>query len=191
MQPLGCTSTARRLAPDVKMPRLGEARLSVVRTVRCGTAASGACARRMGGFQMHVFGRVRANALWGRRGGGQRRSNGSPTPGIRTAAAMILVALAVPLAASAGSSGKSASAKGPVVEQQLLARARANPAAILSVIVQGRGSLNSAGVANKVARVTGARPGVAGVKRQFRTVNGVSAQLTGAQLLALAADPSL
>jgi len=77
------------------------------------------------------------------------------------------------------------------VQQQLLEKARANPGATLSVIVQGRGSLKSAGVANKVLSAAGARPGGARVKRQFVTISGVSADLTGAQLLQLAGDPSL
>src|SRR5919198_69593 len=143
---------------------------------------------------MHFSRGVRSNALWGRRGGDQRsRAGASVGPRRRRGllGTIAVVALVVPIAAVAAGPATTRAAKGPVVQQQLLEKARANPGATLSVIVQGRGSLNSVGVANKVLRATGARPGGARVKRQFVTISGVSADLTGAQLLELAADPSL
>ena len=141
---------------------------------------------------MHFSRGVRSNALWGRRGGDQRRRGGVGASARRARLISTFggLALIVPLAAAAGA-GTTRAAPGPVVQQQLLEQARANPSAKLNVIVQGKGSLKSAGVANKVLRATGAPPGVARVKRQFVTISGVSAELTGAQLLALAADPSL
>src|SRR5919197_1277636 len=143
---------------------------------------------------MHFSRGVRSNALWGRRGGDQRsRAGASVGPRRRRGllGTIAVVALVVPIAAVAAGPATTRAAKGPVVQQQLLEKARANPGATLSVIVQGRGSLNSVGVANKVLRATGARPGGARVKRQFVTISGVAADLTGAQLLQLAADPSL
>jgi subtilisin family serine protease len=133
---------------------------------------------------MNVSGGVRSNALWGRRGGEQRRSRSG-----RLAAALAVMALAVPLGAAAGQ--PAAAPKGPVVQQQLLDQARANPNAVLSVIVQGKGSVKSVGVANKILSVTGTHPGTPRIKRQFLTISGVSADVTGAQLLTLARDPSL
>ena len=140
---------------------------------------------------MFFSGGVRSNALWGRRGGEQRRRNGPGTRRGRLAGTIAVLALVVPIAAAASAPATTDSAKGPVVQQALLERARANPSATLSVIVQGNGSLKSAGVANTVLRAAGARPGDARVKREFATISGVSADLTGAQLLELAADPSL
>jgi serine protease AprX len=128
--------------------------------------------------------------LWGRRGGEQRRRNGSGGRG-RLAGTVAALALVVPIAAAAAGPATTKPAKGPIVQQQLLEKARANPAATLSVIVQGKGSLKSEGVTAKVLRAAGARPGNARVKRQFVTISGVSADLTGAQLLDLANDPSL
>jgi serine protease AprX len=141
---------------------------------------------------------VRSNALWGRRGD-QRRNAGrsaSHSGGRgRLIGTLGVLALVVPVAAAAGpqrpagTSGRPAGA--PVVQQQLLESARANPNAVFKVIVQGKGSLRSAGVANKVLSVLGTRPGGASLKKQFVTISGVSATVTAAQLLRLAADPSL
>jgi subtilisin family serine protease len=132
---------------------------------------------------MHVSGGVRSNALWGRRGGDQRRTYRG-----RFAGTAAVLALLVPLGAAAGPS--AADGKGPVVQAELLEQARANPDAVLRVIVQGKGSLKSAGVADKVISAPGATADHR-VKRQFLTISGVSAEVTGADLLTLAADPSL
>ena len=140
---------------------------------------------------MYFSGGVRSNALWGRRGGDQRRRSGTSVRRGHLAGTIAALALVVPIAAVAAGPATTRAAKGPIVQQQLLEKARANPGATLSVIVQGRGSLKSAGVANKVLSAAGARPGGARVKRQFVTISGVSADLTGAQLLQLAGDPSL
>jgi len=78
-----------------------------------------------------------------------------------------------------------------MVSNTLLDKAQAQPSALFSVIVQGKGSLRSAGVAAKVAAELGSQPGKAKLNRQFQTISGVSAQLTGAQVLDLAKDPSL
>jgi len=140
---------------------------------------------------MYFSGGVRSNALSGRRGGDQRRRSGTSVRRGHLAGTIAALALVVPIAAVAAGPATTRAAKGPIVQQQLLEKARANPGATLSVIVQGRGSLKSAGVANKVLSAAGARPGGARVKRQFVTISGVSADLTGAQLLQLAGDPSL
>jgi serine protease AprX len=135
---------------------------------------------------------TRSNALWGRRGGNRRARVGGSRG--RLAASFIALALTVPVVAVAGTSTASGPGRGgglPVVSQDLLSRAQANPAAIFKVIVQGRGSLRSAGVAAQVASAIGLRPGGARLKRRFVTISGVSADLTGAQLLALANDRSL
>jgi serine protease AprX len=122
-------------------------------------------------------GDVRGNALWGRRG--ESRANalwGSGKRGIvLTALAAMLV---VPMASSAapGVPGKSA-----VVPQSLLAQAAASPLQTFDVIVQGDKDSKSAGDEVK--------NGKGSVKKQFVTVAGVSASISGAELLKLAKNP--
>src|SRR4029453_19367771 len=56
-----------------------------------------------------------------------------------------------------------------------------------SVIVQGKRGTKSSAVANTVVDSTAAKPGKAkGLTRTFSSVNGVAAQLTGAQIVELA-----
>ena len=120
---------------------------------------------------------VRGNALWGRRG--ESRSNalwGSGKRGIvLTALAAMLV---VPMASSAapGVPGKSA-----VVPTSLLAQAAANPLQQFDVIVQGDKDSKSAG--------DDVKNGKGNVKKQFVSVAGVSASLSGADLVKLAKNP--
>src|SRR6266498_2838032 len=137
-------------------------------------------------------GGTRTNALWGRRGESRRRFFG-PSGRARVGGALAVLALSIPLVASAGTkeSGSGAGPGLPMVSKTLLDKAQAQPSALFSVIVQGKGSLRSAGVAIKVAAELGSQPGKAKLNRQFQTISGVSAQLTGAQVLDLAKDPSL
>jgi serine protease AprX len=122
---------------------------------------------------------VRGNALWGRRG--ESRSNalwGSGKRGIvLTALAAMLV---VPMASSAapGVPGNS-----PVVPTSLLAQAAANPTQQFDVIVQG--DKDSKGAQDDV------KNGGGNVKQRFLSVAGVSASLSGAQILKLAKNPHL
>src|ERR671937_2921153 len=122
---------------------------------------------------------VRGNALWGRRG--ESRSNalwGSGKRGIvLTALAAMLV---VPVAGSAalGVPGSSA-----VVPKSLLAQAAANPTQQFNVIVQG--DKDSKGAQDDV------QSGGGNVKKRFLTVAGVSASLSGADLLKLAKNPHI
>ena len=68
-----------------------------------------------------------------------------------------------------------------------MAEAQAHPDQLFSVIVQGKPGTKSSSVANAVVESTDARPGKAkGLKRTFSSVNGVAAQLTGAQIVELA-----
>src|SRR6266508_3133032 len=137
-------------------------------------------------------GGTRTNALWGRRGESRRRFFG-PGGRARVGGALALLALSIPLVASAGTraSGAGGGPGLPMVSKALLDKAQAQPSALFGVIVQGKGSLRSAGVAAKVAAELGSQPGKAKLNRQFQTISGVSAQLTGAQVLDLARDPSL
>jgi serine protease AprX len=120
---------------------------------------------------------VRGNALWGRRG--ESRSNalwGSGKRGIVvTALAAMLV---VPVAGSAALEVPGSSA---VVPKSLLAQAAASPLKQFDVIVQG--DRGAKGAQDDVSSGGGK------VKKRFLTVAGVSASVSGANLLKLARYP--
>jgi len=93
--------------------------------------------------------------------------------------------LAAPVAAPA-SNGNGASS-GALVPNALLANAQAHPGGKFRVIVQARPGKSSTYVASLVKGVVSKHPGKSrGLKKKFSAVNGASAQLTGAQLVALA-----
>src|SRR5919202_1254703 len=123
-------------------------------------------------------GDTRSSALWGRRG--ESRSSALWGRGGRGALTVFALALVfvVPMVGSAASGpGSDGSAYVPT---SLLTTAAANPAQDFHVIVQGQRGNSSADVAKEVAGASGR------VKRSFFSVNGVSADLKGAQLVALA-----
>ncbi len=73
-----------------------------------------------------------------------------------------------------------------------MTEAQAHPKQVFSVIVQGSRGTKSSAVAQSVNNSTAARPGKAkGVRKAFTSVNGVSAQLTGAQIVDLAKRPGI
>src|SRR4029077_17207601 len=93
--------------------------------------------------------RVRANALWGRRG--ESRSNALWGSGKRGWVTLALAAmLVVPVAGSAatGGSGKDS---GAFVPPSLLAKAAANPLQTFDVIVQGDKGSSSSDVSSEVS----------------------------------------
>jgi serine protease AprX len=93
-------------------------------------------------------------------------------------ALMALVAvLAVPMAGVASSTDDQVSA---VVPKFLINDALANPAKTFDVIVQGRGKIKSSDVGQEVRSENG------NVKKAFLTLSGVSASVTGKDLLKLA-----
>ena len=74
----------------------------------------------------------------------------------------------------------------------LLAAAQASPDASFRVIVQARPGRHSRDAAGDVTAAITADPGKAkGLKRRFVSIAGVSAQLTGEQILFLAARPGV
>jgi serine protease AprX len=117
-------------------------------------------------------GESRSSALWGRRGG-------------RSAAvfASLVVVLALPVAGLADN-GASASSNA-VVPADLLAAAQANPDQQFNVIVQGDKAVSSHGVANAVSSSSGVS------KREFSSVTGVSATISGKTLVKLARFPHI
>jgi len=125
---------------------------------------------------------VRASALWGsgKRGTGSR-SNALWGNGKRRTAllATLVLTLVVPLGASAVPGPKDVQA---FVTPGLLSSAQGNLAKTFSVIVQGKGGNQAA---HAVADVLGLSLKTA---RTFTSIDGVAVALTGAQILAVAAD---
>jgi serine protease AprX len=126
---------------------------------------------------------VRGSALWGsgKRGTGSR-ANALWGSGKRRTALLATLALmlTVPLGASAVPGGSKEA--GAFLTPTLLASATARPADTFAVIVQGKGGNQAA---KAVADVLGlAKKNV----KDLRSVDGVAVELTGAQVLAVAAD---
>ena len=125
---------------------------------------------------------VRASALWGsgKRGTGSR-SNALWGSGKRRTALLATLALVVlvPFGASASPSKADPSA---FVTPSLLSSAQSNAAGSFNVIVQGKGGNQAA---KAIADVLGLDKKAF---KDFRSIDGASVQLSGAQLLALASD---
>jgi serine protease AprX len=137
-------------------------------------------------------GTLRGSALWGKPKGESRSSALWGKPGRGFVVMALFVALAAPVAATAGSNGRSFQGKYAIVPASLMAEAQAHPTQIFSVIVQGKNGTKSSSVANAVVDSTDAKPGKAkGLKRTFSSVSGVSAQLTGAQIVELAGQKGI
>jgi serine protease AprX len=126
---------------------------------------------------------VRASALWGsgKRGTGSR-SNALWGSGKRRTAMLSTLALVVLVPLGASASPSKADAPRAFVTPSLLSSAQSNAAGNFDVIVQGKGG-------NQAAM---ALAGVLGVSKKaykdFRSIDGIAAQLSGAQVLALASD---
>ena len=106
-----------------------------------------------------------------------------------TLAALIVLLVVTGSAAAGGPPGgvpPQAAVRAPLLEA-----ARANPDQVFDVIVQGRGRGSNA-VAAAIREVAASAHGTArGIKRQFGVINAVAAQVTGAQLVKLAARPDV
>ena len=138
-------------------------------------------------------GETRQSALWGKPSKGETRSSalwGKPGRGFAILA--LVAALAAPVAATAGQAGRSVQAARALVPASLMADAEAHPAKVFDVIVQGSRGTKSATVAGQVGSSEKSKPGKAkGLMKSFRSVNGVSAELTGAQIVDLAKRPRI
>lgn len=78
------------------------------------------------------------------------------------------------------------------LSQGLRDQAAANPDAVFKVIVQGEPGHKSKAIGDEVIRETATEPGKgAGLKRRFLSIDGVSADLTGKQILELARRPGI
>jgi serine protease AprX len=128
-------------------------------------------------------GDVRSSALWGT--GGRGSDTGSNAPrgsrarGIAVAMSLVM-AFVIPASSMAGNKAVLDKGKGRdvvAVPGSLLAQAQANPDATFKVIVQGKESTDKA--ADRVK-------GLGKLKKKFRSLSGVAAEVTGKQLLKLA-----
>jgi len=131
-------------------------------------------------------GTLRGSALWGKPKGESRSSALWGKPGRGFVVLALVAVLSAPVAATAGS-GRSVQAAHALVPASLMAEAQAHPNQIFNVIVQGSRGTKSSSVAQSVNKSLSARPGKAkGVRKSFTSLNGVSAGLTGAQIVDLA-----
>jgi serine protease AprX len=125
---------------------------------------------------------TRSSALWGR--GSKSESRSSALWGRRGGRASVVVAaalaLAVPVAGVAGSNGHPA---GALVTPSLIKGAHATPDATFNVIVEGTQGASSKGIGDDVATGNGK------LKRKFLSITGVSASISGKDLLKLAKNP--
>ncbi len=104
----------------------------------------------------------------------------------------VAFACVVALAALAPAAGQTTPPPGPFIPASLLQAAEANPAGVFRVIVQGDVGNDSRAVASDVSATVTANPGKArGNGRRFRSISGVSAEVTGRQLVALSHRPQL
>jgi serine protease AprX len=150
---------------------------------------------------------TRGSALWGRRKGESRASALWGRRGGRSAFVVVAIMLAVPAAAGAGNgngngngNGKGAPAPAPTptptatapivatIPKALYDTITSKGNGMQKVLVLGRSGVSSATVAADVAAVGG--PGTK-VRSQFSSINGVSAQLKGDQLLTLATNKDI
>jgi hypothetical protein len=134
-------------------------------------------------------GNLRGSALWGKKNGETRGSALWGKPGRGLGAVLLAVlALGAPVTASASAGSNT----GALVPDTLLAGAQANPTKRFAVIVQAKPGKSSTFVANLVQGSISRHPGkTQGVKKKFAALKGVAAQLTGAQLLDLAAQKGI
>ena len=126
---------------------------------------------------------VRANALWGRRG--ESRSNALWGSGKRGWVTLALAAMLVVPVAGSASPGTSGKDSGAFVPPSLLAKAAANPLQTFDVIVQGDKGSSSSDVSSEVSKEDGKG------KKQFMSIAGVQASISGKDLLKLSRHPHI
>src|SRR3954468_15195058 len=126
---------------------------------------------------------VRASALWGsgKRGTGSR-SNALWGSGKRRTAVLATLALVVLVPLGASASPSKADAPTAFVTPSLLSSAQSYAAGDFDVIVQGKGGNQAA---KALADVLGTDQKA---YKDFRSIDGIAAHLSGAQIVALASD---
>jgi serine protease AprX len=135
-----------------------------------------------------THGGLRKSALWGKPAKGEARSSALWGKGGRGFVSLIIVALALTASTAAGAAARYA-----YTTPGLLASAKANPSQTFNVIIQGDARQSTAAIASVVKNElkSGTRGGAKGIKRQFTSVNGVAANVTGAQILHLVSKPGI
>jgi serine protease AprX len=104
-------------------------------------------------------------------------------------ASAIAVIATFPPAGAGAVSGQKPTA---FVPNTLLSAASANPDGVFNVIVQGRSGVRGGEVAGTVSSELVETPGKAlGLRRQFSSISGVAAQLTGEQIVKLATKQNI
>jgi serine protease AprX len=136
----------------------------------------------------------RSNALWGKgTRGNEARSNTLRGKAGRGAVTLAVLAFAfvVPMAGSARTTVTVRPA--PFVPTSLISQARANPNGVYKVIVQGLPSKrnNSKQIATYVTDQIASDGKGGHLKRTFLSISGVSANLTGKQILHLSKNPHI
>jgi serine protease AprX len=128
-------------------------------------------------------GGFRESALWGKPANGETRSSALWGKGGRALLVIAVLALALTAPVGAGASSRDYAYTTP----GLLASAKASPSATFDVIIQGSRDKSTAAIASVVRNELARNAGRAkGIKRQFSSVNGVAANLAGAQIVRLA-----
>jgi serine protease AprX len=135
-------------------------------------------------------GEARSSALWGKGSGGQSRGSALWGRGGRSGIALLalVVSVIIPAAGIAGSGDYRAA-----VPADLISAAQANENASFAVIVQGALRGNSKQLADEIRNEvsSGSGDGMGRFKRVFNSINGVSLQVSGKELLKLARHPSV
>ncbi|HEX5468192.1 MAG TPA: S8 family serine peptidase [Gaiellaceae bacterium] len=130
---------------------------------------------------------LRQSALWGKPSKGETRSSALWGKGGRGLVATVVLALALVAPAAASSSHFTA-----YTTPGLLASAQADPSATFDVIIQGDGGKTAGAVYAVVKKqLDDERGGARGIRREFSSLDGVAANLTGAQILRLASKKDL
>jgi serine protease AprX len=134
---------------------------------------------------------VRTSALWGKPAKGDKRASALWGKGGRGffSALVITLALAAPAASTAHANEEHE--LDAYVAPALYEAAKADPKRVFDVIVQGDAEERSAAVARHVRSVGNGKNHGLGVTRRFATIAGVSAKLTGKQILKLAGDDDI
>ena len=141
-------------------------------------------------------GEHRSSALWGTGNrGGESRSNalwGKGGRGLVTALCAVLV-VAAPLAAGAGKSGNNEIkvVSSTYIDPILLAKAKANPAELVSVVIQSEGGAKGAGEAFDAADRTDKGGDTEELNRKLKFVGAVAVELKAAKMHQLARMPGL
>ena len=138
-------------------------------------------------------GNLRGSALWGKPKGESRSSALWGKPGRGFAILALVAALAAPVAATAGQTARSVQAARALVPASLMADAEAHPDQGLLRHRAGQPWDEERHGRRRRSRAPRSRkPGKAkGLRKSFTSVNGVSAELTGAQIVDLAKRPGI